>query len=354
MTLHRQLAAALALCSVLLILAVPTAAQRRSSPFEGDGQPNARSDPFGDSLGSMRISGNVRTADGRAVPNADIQVRNLERGARSANARADSHGSYAIYNIPPGTYEITASNGIDEARERVQIQSSDGVANVDLLLSGRQASSAENTTTVSLSQYTIPAKARSLYEKAVQCMSHGKLDDAREKVNAAIAAFPKFSEALTLRGMLQEQAGHRDAALSDYRQAVEFDANYPVANLALASVLNSTGHFSEAVPVLGHVERIVPKAWQTYFELARSYLGTGDYATALRNVDRASELQGGAKKESPELHLVRGYALIGLSQVSPGVQELETFLARKPEGQSADAARKLINQIHDGNASASR
>ena len=38
-------------------------------------------------------------------------------------------------------------------------------------------------------------------------MSHGKIDEARNKVNAALAICPKFPEALTLRGMLEEDAG---------------------------------------------------------------------------------------------------------------------------------------------------
>ena len=42
-----------------------------------------------------------------------------------------------------------------------------------------------------------PAKARGLYEKKTEKMLHGKLDESRNKANAALAIYPKFPEALT-------------------------------------------------------------------------------------------------------------------------------------------------------------
>ena len=83
-------------------------------------------------------------------------------------------------------------------------------------------------------------------------------------------------------------------AIADFQQAIQYDANYAVAYLALASVFNSTGRFDEALPVLGQAERLAPNAWQIYFEFARANIGKGNFAEALHNIDRASELQGGA------------------------------------------------------------
>ena len=145
--------------------------------------------------------------------------------------------------------------------------------------------------------------------------------------------------------MLQANAGKPTEAAADLQQAIQYDANYATAYLALAAVFNSSGRFRESLPVLGQAERLNPNLWQIYFELARADIGTGKFAEALRNIDRSSELQGGPQKEAPEVHLVRGYALIGLNEMPRASHELETFLAREPHGEVADHARVMLDKL---------
>lgn len=335
-----------------------TAAQSRSLSREGP--PNFPADPSSDpsaaDVGFGRITGSVRTFDGHSIGNANIEVRNVGRGGRFYTARSDSSGSFALYNIPPGDYEVTASTGVEEAHERVQVGSLADDTGVDLRMRDKSAGEpgAGKGPTISFSQYRIPAKARSLYEKAIRSMSRGKFDDAFTKVNAALAIYPKFSEALTLRGTLQENSGKQTEAIADLQQAMQYDPNYALSYLTLASIYNSTGRFAEALVVLSQAERLAPNAWQTYYELARAQAGTGKFADALRNADRASELQGGPEKELPELHLVRANALIGLTELPRARHELEAFLSHQPNGQLADQARSVLDQLRASTVNASR
>lgn len=337
-----------------LFTTAPSLAQGRSEPRHGSSSDSL--DPFGSSMGTGRITGTVRTFDGHAVDNATVDARESGPGNQHFTGRSDSSGSFALYNISPGTYEVTVSMGVNEARERVQVGSMSGDSNVDFRLANKSAGEpkAGNGSTISLSQYRVPAKARSLYEKAAQAMAQGKPDESRKKVDAALAIFPKFAEALTLRGVLQEKTGKLTEAIADYQRAIQCDPTYVVAYLTLASALNSTGRFSEAVPVLGQAERLTPNAWQTYFELARANIGKGEFATAIRNIDRASELQRGQQRDSPELHLVRGYALIGLTEIPKAIQELEAFLVRQPNGHLAEVARNVLAQLRESTTTANR
>jgi tetratricopeptide (TPR) repeat protein len=231
-----------------------------------------------------------------------------------------------------------------------------GDANVDIRLPAPSTGTPKTVggSTISLAQYRVPAKARLLYEKANQSLAQGKLDDSRKKVDAALALFPKFPEALTLRGMLQFAAGKHAEALADFQQAIEDDPSYAVAYIELGSALNSLGRFSESLPILGQAQRLAPNAWQTYFELARTHIGQQEFAIALRNADRASELQGGQQRESPELHLVRGYALLGLSRIPQAISEIEAYLAHQPSGRIADVARDVLAQLHGTAPTASK
>jgi Tfp pilus assembly protein PilF len=342
----------LSLLFAISLTASPVCAQSHLNPRNDNG---VFGDPFGDSAATGRISGTVRTFDGHTINNANIEARNVEQGNRSSTTHSDSRGFFALYNISPGDYEVTASNGISEAHARVQVSRIFVEASVDFRLpQSIEKLKTGNGSTVSFSQYNVPAKARLLYEKAARAMKHRKLGESSEKVNAALAIYPKFSEALTLRGILQENAGNETAAIADYEKAIQYDTNYLLAYIALSSALNTTGHFKESLPLLDQAERLEPNAWQTYFELARAHLGTGEFASAMQNIDRASELQGGQQKEIPELHLVRGYALVGLHEIPRAVQELQTFLARVPNGRYADSAHKVLDQLQARTVAASK
>lgn len=284
---------------------------------------------------------------------AKIEARETGRGKTFFETQSDSSGSFALYNISPGTYDLTISSGTNEAHEQVQVNSAFDSSSVDVRL-GNKTASPGGGPTVSLSQYSVPAKARALQEKAAQLIGREKFDDSRKKVDEALAICPKFPEALTLRGMLQAIAGKSAEAIADFQQAIHYDANYAPAYLALASLYNSSGRFAESSPVLGQAERLVPNTWQIHFERARANIGRGNFAEALHNIDRCSELQGGPQKESPELHLVRGYALIGLTEIPRATHELETFLAREPRGELADHARFMLDKLRATTVAASQ
>lgn len=343
---YRLAAASVSLLLGTLLLAAPAIAQnryesRQSAPGLSD---NPFNDPTVDSLTSGRITGTVRTFDGHAVSEAKVEAREVDRGTTFYTTQSDSSGSFALYNIPPGTYDVTVSSGVDQAHEQVQVGPAIGDSTVDIRLANKPAGAGSGPT-VSLTQYRIPAKARALYEKAAQAMSHGKIDEANNRVNAALAICPRFPEALTLRGMLQANAGKSKEAIADFQQAIQYDGSFAIAYIALASVLNSSARFDESLPVLGQAERLAPNAWQIYFEFARANIGKRNFAEGLHNIDRASELQGGPQKEDPELHLVRGYALIGLNEMPRASHELETFLAREPHGEMADHARVMLDKL---------
>jgi tetratricopeptide (TPR) repeat protein len=154
--------------------------------------------------------------------------------------------------------------------------------------------------------------------------------------------------------MLEADAGKPTEAIADFQQAVKYDSSYAAAYLALGSLYNSSGRFDDALLSLGEAERLAASAWLVYFEMARADIGKGKFAEALRNIDRSSDLQGGVQKEAPELHLVRGYALIGLNEMPRAANELQTFLAHEPRGELADRARIILDKLRATTITASQ
>lgn len=356
MSKHILAASLLVLLVTILPLRLAQAQGRRTNAQRGMSSSSLDPDaPFDgpSTAGGGQISGTVRTFDGHGVSSANVEARNFEQASIYLTTRSDNAGCFTLHGVKPGNYEVTVTAGLEQARERVNVGSS-GNFTVDFHLA-KQADAASNpNSSVSFSQYKVPGKARSLYEKASQLLARGKTDQSLDKANAAIAAYPRFSEALTLRGIIEERAGKPNEALSDYRSAIEYDANYTLAYIAQGSLLNSTGHFAEAEPILVQADRLSPNLWQVSFEMARSSLGRGELKNALSNIDHASELHGGPQKDPAAIHLLRGYVYAALSNPKRAAEEIQAYLAHQPTGPAADAARRALEQVRGSTISANR
>lgn len=67
------------------------------------------------------VSGKVNSAAGSSIPGANVSLKNTATGATTMVA-ANQHGSFAFQNLPPGTYEITASAlGFVDAKTTVTV-----------------------------------------------------------------------------------------------------------------------------------------------------------------------------------------------------------------------------------------
>jgi len=300
--------------------------------------------------GTMRISGSVHNFDGTPIGDAHIMVRDLAHDNRSYTMSTNAAGYFTLYNLSPGSYEVSATRGTDEAREEVELTPGSVESEVNLRMRGNAAAGTGGGSTVSIAEYEVPAKARALYEKAAEAYLRGKKDEAQRKVDAALAEYPKYARALTLRGLLRVDAGRKDEAIGDFTEAIQQDPHYLSPYLALASLYNSSGRFDDALPLLSQAERLASNVWETYFELSRANVGKSQFHAALASIDRASRLAGGPEKEPPEFHLVRGYALIGLAQIPQAVAEFNAYLAKKPDGQLSDRTRSLVARLQASTA----
>jgi tetratricopeptide (TPR) repeat protein len=197
--------------------------------------------------------------------------------------------------------------------------------------------------TVSVAQYRIPEKARNEFQKAQEASTKLNFDDARKHVERALELCPNYADALTLRAVLN-LASNTPAAVADLQKAIQCDGNYALAYTVLGSALNMQEKFDEAMQTLQRGQSLAPDSWQTYFEMARSYVGKQDYASALRQLDRAQSL---VPAEYPTLLLVRAQANMGLKQYQTAMQELQTFLQKDPNGPNSMAAEKMLRQTRE-------
>jgi len=284
------------------------------------------------------IKGSIQTLDGRSIADARIELKELPTGTVLFTTFSQANGSFELYNIPLGTYEVTARSGLSEARERVDVLP--GIAFVSLQISG-PVSDPSTGATVSVAAMKVPRKARKEFDKAEKAFNENKFDDAKERVNKALQLYPNFAQALTLRGILLLNDNQPDEGQADLQNALKFDPSYSLAYFAMGAALNHVGKYDDALRILDRGLAISPDTWQGHFESARASLGKEDFASALKSVTRAQQL---VKEDYPPVSLVKAHALLGLKQYKTAIAELEGYLFRQPNSPNSEGARKTLDR----------
>jgi tetratricopeptide (TPR) repeat protein len=189
----------------------------------------------------------------------------------------------------------------------------------------------------------VPDKAASFLAKAHQAMDKSKLDDAANYVSKALMAYPEYAQALALRGILELQREQFAQAAADAEHAIQADPAYGTGYLVMGAALNCQKKFQEALRPLQQAEALLPNAWQGYFESSKALLQLERFQPAMQQADKALALPDAGAH--PELHLIRGYAYIGLRAYGAAVTELEQYISKLPNGPDATHVRSDLEKI---------
>ncbi len=300
--------------------------------FPRPGLPSAR-DMFNS------VTGRVVTADNKPLKDVRVELRN-GMGSSVASAYTNSSGTFEFPQIQAGSYEVIAVSGVSQTQERIEVGQT--LPNLVLRLPvSSQANDGNGSSSVSVAQLKIPSKAREAFNKARDNSEKGKNAEAEKQLAKALEAYPKYADALTLRGILKMDAGNIAGAIEDLQQAIADDSNCAMAYLVMGSVFNSQAKFDDAIRVLERGEALSPASWQAYFEMGKALAGKGQYEPALRQLDRAQTL---VPKDYPAIHMLKAHVFFGLNNYSEALTELQAYLAKEPQGPHTAEAEKMMSQ----------
>lgn len=286
------------------------------------------------------LGGSVRSADNKPAADVRIEVVNVATGQTVGDTYTRQNGTFDISNIPNGAYEVRAVMGLDEVRERVDTRG--GGATVNLRFQRSEATGAGGRHTVSVAQLKVPGKARDAFKKAQSAMGKQKLDDASRFVEEALAAYPEYSDALTLRGVLKLDAGRPEDACEDLDHAIKIDSGNSMAYIAMGAAYNLLSKYDDALRSIDRGVSLAPTAWQGYFEMGKAFLGKGTYDAALRQLNKAEEL---GPKDYALIHLVKAHALLGMKNYSEAMAELQWYIERAPADQQSAQAKQTLEKV---------
>lgn len=285
------------------------------------------------------IVGSVRTADNKPAGNVRVELQG-SFPTMSPSTYTAVDGTYELTSIPTGEYTVIAHAGIQETRESVYV--SGGRTPLNLQFSSQKDTDQSQDATVSAAQLRVPRKAYNLLEKAQNAINKGKLNDVAGYIEKALAIYPQYADALTLRAALELQDNREQEARSDAEKAVEYDPNYARAYVVLGSIYSSMREFDLAIRTLNRGIAIEPTAWQGYYELSKAFLRKGDCLESLRQAERASRL---SPTTYPLVHVVKAYSFIGLGNSPAAITEFKNYLKQEPNGSMSQQVRQTLRGL---------
>ncbi len=286
------------------------------------------------------VHGTVLSADGRPASGIHVELDEAGTALPVTSTYTESDGTFELYNIPEGSYELVAESIDSRADDRVQVQP--GEPQLKLILHRNGSPDQNLMPTVSVAQMMVPESAERLFRKARVAFEHRKYDKSKSLLDNALQIDPQYAQALTLRGQIEMSEGDLPSAQQDLESAVRIDPNYGSAYISLDAIYNHEGRFDDAMRVSQRSLTLVPKSWQGYFEMAKASVGKGMYEKGLQLAAQAQRLSGNS---FATVHLIKAYALVPMRLYKEARYELQAFLSREPNSTGAQQAQTLLAQI---------
>lgn len=295
------------------------------------------------------VSGIVVGSDGKPVSDVHVEIRNQETGSTIVSGYTNESGTFEFDNLATTSYELVATRGLAQAREQVMLADVNANLKIRLNTSDAMAARTDGSATVSVAEYKVPAKARDAFHKAQDAMAKNKLDETKKELVKSLETYPDYAQALTLRGVLSLEEGNAQLSINDFDHAIHSDPGFALAHTAMAAALNQLSKFDDALRSANRAITLSPTSWQSYFEMAKSYVGKADYQHALEQLAKA---QGFEPKDYAPIHLVRAHVMLALKDYSNAVTELEAFLKLAPNDPNSPAAHQALEKLKALTASA--
>lgn len=296
---------------------------------------------------SGAILGQVRLQSGLAAPaGIVVQLESRESGTL-AETVSDTSGRFQFAALQPGEYVASLnSSDYQTSSQTVEVPSATSVP-VELDVQPINKTADNNLPpgtdpTISVSQLSIPEKARKEYSKGLELLN-GKHKPAKSisHFQRALQQYPQFAGAALFLGIAQLQVHAWGEAQTDLQRALRLDSHLTPAYLALGALFTEEGRFDQAQPLLSRALVLEPRSAMIHYELGRACWGLRRWKEAQEHARTALNLQ----PDLPEAHVLMGNILLRQGQANPALSQFRDYLRLAPDGPMAAPAKQVIARI---------
>lgn len=304
------------------------------SQAQAQGVGSSRGD-VGGTGGSRTIQGRVYLPGARKDVRLKVELQTPESGSRRAVTDAD--GSFSFNGLQAGTYTVTVE-GNDEyetAVERVNLYREVGSPTyiVPIYLKPNRRIALKG----------VPQEAADLYLKGMDAIGKGNAKKAIEHLTAAVAAYPKFPQALSELGILYLRQNEVDKALGVLSEASKLIPDDFSTRLNYGFALMNKKQFAEAETELREAVKKNPDAPIGHAYLGITLASLKQNEEAEKELLQAVNLPGGANLA--QAHRYLGGIYWGKREYSQAADELEKYLKLSPKAPDAERTKEAIKEL---------
>ncbi len=295
--------------------------------------------------GSIRVR--VTSGDSHAC---DVRASVLLVNASGAHIAEDlTNADCEVYfvNVAAGSYHVAVSGaGIESADSGRFDLGSRG--RQDLNLNVKRPGEAGNgivapaSPLVAAVDLNIPEGARKEFDKANQFLAKGNWQKAIERLNKAIAIYPRYAEAYNNLGVVYGRMGDRVQNFEALQKAVSLNDHFAPAYLNLARMAIVDRDLPRAESLLDKATAIDPADPQVLSLLAHVELLNHHYDQALTDCRRA---HSAARGPHAVVHYVAARIFEEENRPTDALAEFQIFLTEEQSGPRADAVRKEMTVL---------
>jgi len=194
---------------------------------------------------------------------------------------------------------------------------------------------------VTVSELSIPAKARKEFDRALESLRKQDLKSALEQLNKAVSIYPAFPGAYNNLGVVYARLGDAVCERQALEKAIELNDHFALAYLNWARMSLANSDFRDAEAALSKVFKLDPSDPMATVLLAYSEFMQGHFEEAVATSGRAHRLE----KPHAFAHRVAARALEKEAQWDRAVAELETCLKEDPNGPLSASVRRELEIV---------
>lgn len=298
---------------------------------------------FSQSTGILR--GQVTGPDGEGVPGVKIVITGQQRPIRTFETETNEEGRYRMMGLRDSPYEVTATTETATAMAVFTIRGGQNLTvNLDL---GASAAAA----TAALSEEDLANEARreelsASFEQGVAASAAGDYVEAIAQFEIAISIVDTCYSCYHNIGLANLELGQIDEAEVAFKQALELRADNAASYTGLAGIYNAQRRFDEAAEMSAEAARLSgggagatdPVA---VYNQGVIYWNAGNFPMAKEQFEQAVALD----PNNADAHYQLAMASLNLGDMTSAVEALEKYIEIAPDGQNADQARGMVQQL---------
>ncbi len=291
----------------------------------------------------------ILSTGGHAPPHLRVQLRQGTNGTLAAMDQTNSSGNVEFQELDPGDYDVLVTGdgiqpgdsggfNIPETRDFMSVT-------VVVKPTAEAEPGAEmRGSSVAAADLNVPKKASKEYDRAEEEMAQNDWDKAIDHLNKAIAIYPQYSAAYNDLGVCYGRLKQEDKQREALLKAISVNDHCIPALVNLAHMEMKDNHLLDAVESLNKAIQTDPTNVEALSLLTQVEYMQGHYDQAI--ID-AHKVHGLAHHYSI-VHYTAASALQKENRIPEAIVELEVFLQEEPQGPRADAVRRVLGAMQNG------